>query len=257
VTEATVDWRFCSDAAYHGSARFRVVTEGSASVEVQCPSSCRLLRCAWAVESGPSGPPSVEPPLLAEKTEDHVWRINLGQQTSPRMLELAFAGVLDAPLAGDVLLDSPTLVALEVERTAWCVTLPPGWHITSPDDAQGHVAGGREVVSLVAEGPQSHTVRLGAHQDSSDSLWRRIFVLVVLLGAGGGLAWTMGHFQLPARSLLWLGVPLGLAWWQWLAVAGLGLVVAAASGLIGLGVTLRAMHRKTPITVARTPTGSG
>src|SRR5207248_4471066 len=102
-------------------------------------------------------------------------------------------------------------------------TLPPGRYSETPSDAESRMVDGRQVVSLTLPGSESHNLRLTVNAASHDSFWRRLLMLALVLGLGGGLTWGIGRWQIDPRLLVWLGVPLGLAWWLWLRPGGVGL----------------------------------
>ena len=98
---------------------------------------------------------------------------------------------------------------------------------------------GRQVVSLTLPGSESHNLRLTVNAASHDSFWRRLSVLISLLFVGGSLFWAIRRFPIDHRWLIWLGVPLGLAWWLWLRPAEVGLAIAVVGALLGSWFAVR------------------
>jgi hypothetical protein len=203
ATEAAVQCRFTTDTAYHALARFNLMTEASASVNIRLPEGCHLVRCAWAADAAGPSSAGLELPLPASQAADDesVWQVNLGPQPMPRVLEVVIAGNLAAPIADEAHLQSPMLVDVPVGETNWTVTLPPGW--TSPDsDAQTEVVQGRPVITLAVTGAESHVLPLAVRIPSRESLAQRVVVLVLLLAAGSGLASLIARLRKRRRERL-------------------------------------------------------
>jgi hypothetical protein len=248
AVRASVEWHAASDVDYRGVARFELTADSASSLRVRLPEQCRLLRSSWVTVDGP-GPTTAAVPLLATQDDEGTWRINLGPQLEPRWLELEFAGSLASPLSGDCRLEAPQLIDVQPTETQWTVVLPPQCHVRLPEGTAPRWVDGRQLVSLTTSGAERHLARLEIEPKDTDSLAYRFAVLVALLVSGGGVAWTIERFQVAPRFLVWLGIPLGLAWWFWLRPSALGLAIAAMAAAIGLAVTLKGvLDREKPTT---------